>query len=197
MKCKSDLVENQPPSSGESAVSAHAPSDKNEEAITKMLDICDTNNIDVDEKTRHALRLDQTHTPPMTSIRRPFSKRETIIGSLVRNRQLERNEPSPEADIIREIDQTVGAAANRTFPFEVRIRDGSYSVKSPVASSGEKVGQQFIPTVTNSGILYRMAQSYKRTTETKSIMEGINLFLEGGKMYLILGAPGSGKSTCK
>ena len=37
----------------------------------------------------------------------------------------------------------------------------------------------------------------KPNVETKTIMEGINLVLEEGKMYLILGAPGCGKSTRK
>ena len=37
----------------------------------------------------------------------------------------------------------------------------------------------------------------KQKTQKKVIMEGVNLKLEQGKMYLILGAPGCGKSTCE
>ncbi len=137
--------------------------------------------------------------------RRTVRKRETILGALVRKKKLEqRNESSPEADIIREISQTIGAVGRRSVPFEVRIKNGSYTVKSQVATSAEKIGQQFIPTVTNSRALIKMARdiwdvvtsgNYRRETETKSVLEDINLYLEGGKTYLILGAPGSGKST--
>lgn len=139
--------------------------------------------------------------------RRTFSKRETIIGALVRRRKLEqRDEISPEADLIREISKTIGVAGKCSFPFEVRIKNGSYTVKSSAAVIGDKVGEQYIPTVTNSMALIKMVRAvydflisgdYHRKTETKSVMDGINLYLEGGKSYLVLGAPGSGKSTCK
>jgi ABC-type multidrug transport system fused ATPase/permease subunit len=151
-----------------------------------------------------------TKSKPTTTImtdnaRRTVRKRETILGALVRKKKLEqRDERSPEADIVREISQTIGAAGARSVPFEVRIKNGSYTVKSPVADAGEKIGQQFIPTVTNSRALVKIARdiwdlvtsgSYQRKTETKSVLEDVNLYLEGGKTYLILGAPGSGKST--
>ena len=210
-----------------------------EEAITKLLEICEASNIDVDDKIRHALlsssssgnrdtnrstinrnrnsNIEQTTikakrmSTMADNARRTFRTRETILGALVRRRKLEqRNESSPEADIIREIGQTLGVAGKRSHPFEVRIKDGSYSVKLP-SVEGEKCGnqqqQQFIPTVTNSRTLMKMARAiwglvtsgrYQRSTdETKSVLEGINLYLEGGKTYLVLGAPGSGKSTCE
>ena len=212
-----------------------------EEAITKLLEICEASNIDVDDKIRHALlsssssgnrdtnrstinrnrniNNEQTTTNKAKRMstmadnaRRTFRTRETILGALVRRRKLEqRNESSPEADIIREIGQTLGVAGKRSHPFEVRIKDGSYSVKLP-SVEGEKSGsnhqqQQFIPTVTNSQTLMKMARAiwglvtsgrYQRSTDdTKSVLEGINLYLEGGKTYLVLGAPGSGKSTCE
>ena len=219
-----------------------------EEAISKLLGICDdASNIDVDEKIRHTLgnnsdydNLDNNtnntgQSPPPSSplpatttttttttaatkkskrttttimtdnARRTVRKRETILGALVRKKKLEqRDERSPEADIVREISQTIGAAGARSIPFEVRIKNGSYTVKLPVADADEKIGQQFIPTVTNSRALVKIARdiwnvvtsgSYQRKTETKSVLEDVNLYLEGGKTYLILGAPGSGKST--
>jgi ABC-type multidrug transport system fused ATPase/permease subunit len=148
----------------------------------------------------------RTTTTIMTdNARRTVRKRETILGALVRKKKLEqRDERSPEADIVREISQTIGAAGARSIPFEVRIKNGSYTVKLPVADADEKIGQQFIPTVTNSRALVKIARdiwdlvtsgSYQRKTETKSVLEDVNLYLEGGKTYLILGAPGSGKST--
>lgn len=86
--------------------------------------------------------------------------------------------------------------------FEVRVKGGGYTVESPVAPAGKKAGQQHIPTVTNSGGFYKCGQalrrlvtsgSMKQATETKVIMSDVNLVLEEGKMYLILGAPGCGK----
>ena len=227
------------PASSTATTTTVVTADK-EEAITKLLEICEASNIDVDDKIRHALlsssssgnrdtnrstinrnrniNNEQTTTNKAKRMstmadnaRRTFRTRETILGALVRRRKLEqRNESSPEADIIREIGQTLGVAGKRSHPFEVRIKDGSYSVKLP-SVEGEKCGnqqqQQFIPTVTNSRTLMKMARAiwglvtsgrYQRSTdETKSVLEGINLYLEGGKTYLVLGAPGSGKSTCE
>ena len=227
------------PASSTATTTTVVTADK-EEAITKLLEICEASNIDVDDKIRHALlsssssgnrdtnrstinrnrnsNIEQTTikakrmSTMADNARRTFRTRETILGALVRRRKLEqRNESSPEADIIREIGQTLGVAGKRSHPFEVRIKDGSYSVKLP-SVEGEKSGsnhqqQQFIPTVTNSRTLMKMARAiwglvtsgrYQRSTdETKSVLEGINLYLEGGKTYLVLGAPGSGKSTCE
>ena len=226
------------PASSTATTTTVVTADK-EEAITKLLEICEASNIDVDDKIRHALlsssssgnrdtnrstinrnrniNNEQTTTNKAKRMstmadnaRRTFRTRETILGALVRRRKLEqRNESSPEADIIREIGQTLGVAGKRSHPFEVRIKDGSYSVKLP-SVEGEKSNhkqQQFIPTVTNSRTLMKMARAiwglvtsgrYQRSTdETKSVLEGINLYLEGGKTYLVLGAPGSGKSTCE
>ena len=226
------------PASSTATTTTVVTADK-EEAITKLLEICEASNIDVDDKIRHALlsssssgnrdtnrstinrnrnsNIEQTTikakrmSTMADNARRTFASRETILGALVRRRKLEqRNECSPEADIIREIGQTLGMAGKRSHPFEVRIKDGSYSVKLP-SVEGEKSGnhqqQQFIPTVTNSRTLMKMARAiwglvtsgrYQRSTdETKSVLEGINLYLEGGKTYLVLGAPGSGKSTCE
>ena len=41
-------------------------------------------------------------------------------------------------------------------PFEVRIKDGSYTVEATEAPSGGKAGQQHIPTVTNTGAVSRV-----------------------------------------
>ena len=77
----------------------------------------------------------------------------------------------------------------------MRIKNGSYTVESAVGPSVKGDGQQHIPTVTNTGALFKCGQtmrrlltcSAKQKNETKIIMEGINLVLEEGKMYLILG----------
>lgn len=67
----------------------------------------------------------------------------------------------------------------------------------------------YIATGSYSSFLYNLLQfgrsmkrltttgTLKQQTQKKVIMEGVNLKLEEGKMYLILGAPGCGKSTCE
>lgn len=65
--------------------------------------------------------------------------------------------------------------------------------------------KQKIATVFNSSPVYAVLQRLKRLsqgkiierlrTEKRQVMEGVNLIFEPGKMYLILGAPRSGKST--
>ena len=69
----------------------------------------------------------------------------------------------------------------------------------PVSSSSGR-----IETVATSGAMVKLAnkvgdmfkgKSKGPKEETKIIMEGVNLYLEEGKMYLVLGAPGCGKST--
>ena len=41
-------------------------------------------------------------------------------------------------------------------PFEVRIKDGSYTVEATETPSGGEAGQQHIPTVTNTGAVSRV-----------------------------------------
>ena len=184
---------------------------KKEEAVKKILEMCDAHDIGVDDAIRRSLLLNQqeekeeeegTDTTPHPPPRRAFSKRETILGSLVRNHHLERSvESSQENDIIREIRQMIEKGSAGKLPFEVRVRDGSYTVELPAVPPGaeKKGGKQSIPTVANSGPFYKMLHHgcRKREMVTTVVMEGINLCLEGGKTYLVLGGPGSGKSTRK
>ncbi len=181
---------------------------KKEEAVQKILEIPDAHDIDVvDEAIRRSLLLNQQQhekeeekeegTDASHPSRRAFSDRETILGSLVRSHQLERSvESSQENEITREIRQMVGSAGK--LPFEVRVMDGSYTVELPAVPPGEKKGgKRSIPTVSNSVPFYKMLHHgcRKRETVTKVVMEGIDLCLEGGKTYLVLGGPSSGKST--
>ena len=56
-----------------------------------------------------------------------------------------------------------------------------------------------IETVATSGAMAKMAKRIsggKVKEETKVIMEGVNLYLEEGKMYLVLGAPGKSFVEC-
>lgn len=86
----------------------------------------------------------------------------------------------------------------RTFPLEVRLDNVSYTV--PVQLNSKK-----IRTVYNSSFIYPITRFFYRVIsgerkEPKQMMEfpvlsNINLVLKPGKQYLVLGAPGSGKSS--
>lgn len=83
------------------------------------------------------------------------------------------------------------------FPIEIRMDHLTYSV--PVTLGATK-----IRTVYNSSGIYKIVKFFKglgqgRTNTqqkgTKVIMDDISIVLRPGKMYLVLGPPGAGKST--
>lgn len=95
----------------------------------------------------------------------------------------------------------------------LHIKDGSFKVTDYYDESldndtiaGEKKSKQNIATVYNSGPVYAISEKLKRIKRTgklcnqfssneRLVMQGVNLYLEPGKIYLVLGAPRSGKST--
>jgi ABC-type multidrug transport system fused ATPase/permease subunit len=177
-------------------------------AITQLLEICSVNNIEINEHLRRAILGEELfNEAEAKAIRREtFASRENVLSALCQQ-QIDDIETSLREDTItKEIRTKMEQFKISGQSFEVRIKNGSYVVESEVAPSGNAAGKQHIPTVSNAGGFYRLSQSLKRlvstgsmkaTTETKTIMEGVNLVLEEGKMYLILGAPGCGKSTRK
>jgi ABC-type multidrug transport system fused ATPase/permease subunit len=85
------------------------------------------------------------------------------------------------------------------YPIEVRVKNLTYTV--PVLDSDEH-----IRTVFNSSFVYPVWQCLKRAWKgerrrrsrsvgSKFVLKNINLIFEPGKSYLLLGAPGSGKSS--
>jgi hypothetical protein len=96
---------------------------------------------------------------------------------------------------------------NFQFPIEVRLKNLTYTV--PVPTDPSK-----IRTVYNSSVLYQLIKFFKRLREGKLfaaytkkksisnsgsrqrvVLDSINLILKPGRMYLVLGAPGSGKTS--
>jgi ABC-type multidrug transport system ATPase subunit len=84
------------------------------------------------------------------------------------------------------------------FPLEVKLEKVSYVV--PVDLSASK-----IETVFNSSFLYSLVKFCKRIYNREPrpqkiitqfpVLKNINLVLQPGKQYLVLGAPGSGKTS--
>jgi len=179
-----------------------------DKAIANLLEIVAQNNISINENLRRAILGEELYNEAeCKAIRRQtFSKRESVLGALVRSHTDEVSSSATETAIAKEIREMLDKGKGLEKKFELRIKDGSYTVDAPVLPSGDKPGEQHIETVTNSGACYKLTQAMKRLTttgklkqktESKTIMEGVNLVLEEGKMYLILGAPGCGKSTCE
>ena len=153
-----------------------------------------------------------------------LKKRESIWGFFMRKHSAEvAEETNIEKEIAAELNEKFGESWFDNMSFECRVKDGSYCVDIPSYFEEEppdledvelqeqyrkrrrsSLQQNHIPTVTNTGGAYKPLSALKRflTTgscqqpyETKVIMKDINLVFEEGKMYLILGAPKSGKST--
>jgi ABC-type multidrug transport system ATPase subunit len=87
------------------------------------------------------------------------------------------------------------------FPIEVRMSKFTYSV--PITEATTK-----IKTVYNSSFVYHAVRLFKRLrygsaaddeshekVQYKQILDNISLSLKPGKMYLVMGPPGSGKSS--
>jgi len=129
-----------------------------------------------------------------------------------------------EQPIAKEVRNVRGSLKSARKKYEVRIVDGSYTVTNPLPDDYDAVilrrkghggdeedhaaGEEkpHIPTVASSGggisfvrklgHFFRTGRfQFSQRTETKVIMDRVNLRLESGKMYLVLGQPGCGKST--
>ena len=97
-------------------------------------------------------------------------------------------------DILGDYPILLGPAI-RNEPLEVRMEDFSYTV---MVNPNTKVD-----TVFNSSFLYPLYKFYKRKFRgedegnidlvPKTILDRVNLVFKPGKMYLVLGAPGSGE----
>jgi ABC-type glutathione transport system ATPase component len=94
----------------------------------------------------------------------------------------------------------ITSASHRNVPIETRVDNFTYAVPFD-----ENVAK--IMTVFNSSPLYRVVRLAKRVvagqsvcakpseTKAKTVLDRIDLIIEPGKAYLLLGPPGSGRST--
>lgn len=172
-----------------------------DKAIANLLEICAVNNIAINEHLRRAILGEELYNEAEIKSIRPetLNRRQSVLSELVKA-QSDIKTSYTETAIAKEVRDKLHRAQTQQSSFEVRIRDGKYTVES------EASGKQYnIPTVANQGCFYNLGHAINRCIETgscakakmetKSIISGVNLFLEEGKMYLILGAPGSGKSS--
>ena len=105
-----------------------------------------------------------------------------------------------EDELIRQIQDSIFGRLKRTRPeLQVRVQNGSYTVVKHVNPRAS--GRSGVDNVVSASICYKLYDyvaglitsggSGKLRVE-KPIIQNVNLCLESGKMYLVLGAPGSG-----
>lgn len=118
-----------------------------------------------------------------------------------------------EDETVKLMKEILSKLQSRPPNFSLRVKNGSYKItnyheEDPAtaattqATTGGRAKQK-IATVRSESPLFKLQKfivkclkgELKPYKEQVTIMDQINLALEPGKMYLVLGAPGSGKSS--
>lgn len=88
------------------------------------------------------------------------------------------------------------------FKVSLKVKDGSYKyIESVDKNQDENIRASQIETVYSGGLLRKLVRTIKGdfSSEKESVenfpIQNVNLFFEQGKTYLVLGGPGSGKSS--
>jgi hypothetical protein len=177
----------------------HVLSPSQQNALSHLLKICAENNLSINPHLRKAILGEELYNQSICTknggslSRTSLSKRESLLGSLIAS-HLTEVEGEELGQTAREVREKMEVFENTNISIEARVVDGRYEVKLPPSSSKGR-----IETVASSGALMKLGKRLgdmlickeKPKEETKVIMEGVNLYLEEGKMYLVLGAPGT------
>lgn len=166
-------------------------------ALSHLLNLCASNNLSINPHLRRAILGEELYDEAACKgrvSRGNISKRESLLGSLIASHQTDLEEEYL-SETARRVREKIDELERSDISLEVRVKGGGYAVTVPAASS-----EKGIETVASTGALMGLARrlgsmltcngSGGAKQETKVIMDGVNLFLEEGKMYLVLGAPG-------
>lgn len=123
-------------------------------AIANILEVCAENKIEINENLRRAVLGETLYSEAeCKSIRREtFAKRVSILGALVHSHQEEIKTSIKETQLAQEIRAKLEGISLMQSSFEVRIKNGSYTVQAPVTAGG-----QHIETVGNTGFLTKVS----------------------------------------
>lgn len=110
---------------------------------------------------------------------------------------------SPIVQEVFEVIQKLKGKNPKIADLSLRIKDGSFKIIDTIDDSAkEDTNMPTIETVFTGMPTNRLWKRLKRafssngpTTAERYAMQGVNLYFEQGKSYLVLGAPRSGKST--
>jgi len=176
------------------------------------------NEIDIPDQVLESLSKDGSRR------KKRKSKDSASSTSIIKEMTLKRSS-AEEGRLAAEFQEVMDKLRSKLNHFDLRIRDGSYTVTNWVEESqgnkatvggaasgpGEeaesvppqpRLAKQETKTVVSASIIGRCIVSIvrlwkhgtlRKKREKKVIMEGVNLYFETGKMYLVLGGPGSGK----
>lgn len=137
---------------------------------------------------------------PMDSSARPTSAASSSTDDDLTEEEKERLKKASKGLLLMKMTQKRYSALMSEFPIEIRMSNFTFSV--PFTESSNK-----IKTVYNSSFVYQAVKLFKRIREGgqlcpekeevhyKIVLDSITLNLKPGKMYLLLGPPGSGKSS--
>jgi len=122
-----------------------------------------------------------------------LSRRESLLESLIASHLTDLEEEGL-GDTARKVREKMNELEDNTISVEARVKNGKYTVKIPASSKSGTIqtvatGSALIKLVNKVRNLFKKDYEGPKE-ETKVIMEGVNLCLEEGKMYLVLGAPG-------
>jgi ABC-type multidrug transport system ATPase subunit len=173
------------------------------------------NNKHHHHQQQHQIRLDSSipHHPHMSELWQPgtSNRRRSLSGSTVdefmdkaqKEKLIERTELFKR--FLQDMNQVISFEYEQNVRMEVRVHNLSFFV--PYDDHNNQQGN--IHTVWNQTLLYHLLQFFRRLRAVswregprlfpqpayRPILSNVNLCLKPGKMYLVLGAPSSGKTT--
>lgn len=178
-----------------------------EKAIHDLLVLCAEREVPIPDEMRAALLGEEY-------IRKEGKDEEpkNLMDSLLEDRAAALAEEQ-EDEIVKEIRETLESVKLTFGKFSLQVKDASYTVTNlynpddfTTGEDGSQHRKQKIGTVYNVSVFGALFDKLKKLFKTgtcmmkpieeeKVISKGVNLSFKSSKMYLVLGAPGSGKST--
>lgn len=175
-----------------------------QKAIRDLLEICEQKQFEIPRTLKGTLLYTLGEGELPKKGRRRVGVKESIVA--IRTQQMQ---SFAEDQLVKEFRELERKFKIQRHQIDLRVKNGSFKVTNYHDSSeapAEKGAKQKVANVFNSSFLSALIEKVKRigrtgklceklTSEDQYIMEDINLAFESGKMYLVLGAPGSGKSS--
>lgn len=194
-------------------------------AVQELLDLCAENEVNVPDSLREKLWMsldekfvskraptEKTHTEYLTELQlegdQSFQQSGPFQDVLERLRKVKLNVPPIDLrikdgsykvtqyiteDPFEKIHASLHASTHGEDKLEGSQHDGPKRATQKIKTVSSE--SPFMKICTCLATCLVQKGNMKKRTKIKTIMDGVNLYFESGKMYLVLGGPGSGKST--